>query len=141
MKKAFTILIADRNRHVLEFLRRELEKEFYRVVLAKSGQEVLKRISHKEPFDLLIMDPDLPDVDESFPWRKLQELAPTLPVVVHTFLSDYGSSPVVLDTAIFVEKGGKSIERLKSVVAEVLRKPHSQQIQAWKNNKIYSSES
>jgi len=122
VEKDFTILIADRNRHVREFLKREMEAEGYRVRLAKSGREVLKLVYHHEPLDLLILDPDLPDADESSLLKKLQDRALNLPVVVHTFLTDYANNPAVLSMAAFVEKGGNSIERLKKVVFDILRK-------------------
>lgn len=38
----FTILIADRNSNVREFLKREMMTEGYRVRLAKDSREVLK---------------------------------------------------------------------------------------------------
>ena len=45
MYDKFTILIADRNRHVREFLRRELMAEDYCVEVAKDGREVLLMIT------------------------------------------------------------------------------------------------
>ncbi|MBW1738006.1 MAG: response regulator [Deltaproteobacteria bacterium] len=64
MAKKFTILIADRNRNVREFLKREMIAEGYRVRLAKNGQEVLKLAYQHGPLDLLILDMDLPDAIE-----------------------------------------------------------------------------
>lgn len=42
MEKKFTLLIADRNRNVREFLKRELIAEGYGVKVARNGQEILK---------------------------------------------------------------------------------------------------
>ncbi|MBU1398308.1 MAG: response regulator, partial [Proteobacteria bacterium] len=61
LKKMIKILIADRNSNVREFLRREMMAEGYSVELAENGREVLKWAYHREPADLLILDPDLPD--------------------------------------------------------------------------------
>ena len=44
MAKTCKILIADRNRHVRDFLRRELGAEGYQVEVARDGREVLGRI-------------------------------------------------------------------------------------------------
>ena len=122
MEKEFTILIADRNPHVRELLKREMMAEGYRVRLAKNGREVLGQVYHHEPLDLLILDLDLPDAGEVAILESIEDRIPTLPVVVHSFVSDYANQPAVLSAAVFVEKKGTSIEPLKKVVFEVLHK-------------------
>lgn len=120
MDKGITILIADRNRHVREFLKRELAAIGYRVRLAKNGREVLNWVNHYPPPDLLILDLNLPDEPELGILEKLRQAMPSLPVVVHSFTWDYDDYPAVVSAAAFVEKGGRSIEQLKRVVGEVL---------------------
>jgi len=120
--RQFTILISDRNRNVREFLKREMLEEGYRVHLAKSGREVLEWAYHHESIDLAILDLDLPDASEMAILEKLEDRIPTLPVVIHAFLSDYDNHPAVLNAAALVEKEGNSVERLKKVVAEILGK-------------------
>jgi DNA-binding NtrC family response regulator len=120
--RQFTILISDRNPNVREFLKREMVAEGYRVRLAKSGREVLEWAYHKEFIDLVILDLDLPDASEMAILPKLEDRIPTLPVVIHTFLSDYDNHPAVLNAVALVEKEGNSVERLKKVVAEILGK-------------------
>lgn len=122
MKKEYKILIADRNSNVREFLRREMLEEGYSVQLAENGREVLKWAYHREPADLLILDPDLPDAEESLLLKKLKQRIPYLPVVLHTFFSDYISASKVIIPTEFVEKGGNSIEKLKKVVTDILHK-------------------
>lgn len=123
MEVKYTILIADRNSHVREFLKREMLEEGYRVRLAENGRDVLKWVYHHEPLDVLILDIDLPDVDELSLSKGLQDRIPALPVVVHTYLSDYDISSTVWNTAVFVEKKGNSVERLKKVIFDILHKP------------------
>jgi len=120
--KKIKILIADRNSNVREFLRREMLAEGYSVELAENGREVLKWAYHREPADLLILDPDLPDAEESLLLKKLKQRIPYLPVVFHTFFSDYLSASKIINPTEFVEKGGSSIEKLKKVVTEILNK-------------------
>ena len=93
MKEGFTILIADRNPHVRDFLRREMVSEGYRVRLARNGQEVLKSVLDDEPPDLLILDLDLPDVSDMTLLQRVQERIPTLPIVIHTFFTEYINHP------------------------------------------------
>ena len=122
LEKKIKILIADRNSNVREFLRREMLAEGYSVELAENGREVLKWAYHREPADLLILDPDLPDAEESLLLKKLKQRIPYLPVVFHTFFSDYLSASKIINPTEFVEKGGSSIEKLKKVVTEILNK-------------------
>ena len=122
MGRQFTILIADRNRNVREFLKREMMAEGYRVHLAKSGREVLEWAYKQEILDLVILDLDLPDRSDVAILEKLEDRIPTLPVVIHAFLSDYENPPAVLNAAALVEKEGNSVERLKKVVSEILGK-------------------
>ena len=122
MGRQFTILISDRNRNVREFLKREMMAEGYRVRLAKSGREVLEWAYHHESIDLVILDLDLPDASGMAILEKLEDRIPTLPVVIHAFLSDYDNHPAVSNAAALVEKEGTSVERLKKVVAEILGK-------------------
>jgi len=123
MERDFTILIADRNRHVRELLKRELEAESFQVLLAKSSREVLEKIADREAFDLLILDPDLPDADESPLLKTLHDSGPNVPVVIHTFVTGYANNPAVASAAAFVEKGRDSVELLKKVVFDITRKP------------------
>ena len=123
MKREFTILIADRNRHVREFLKRELTDEDYQVRLAKNGQEVLRWVYDKHPLDLLILDLDLPDGIEPSLLLKIKDRSPSLPIVLHGFSSDYADHPDVLGSSVFVEKRGNSVEQLKKVVLKLLRNP------------------
>ncbi len=122
MEVKYTILIADRNPHVRKFLKREMMEEGYQVLLAENGREVLKWVYQHEPLDLLILDTDLPDIDESLLLKGLQDRIPPLPVVVHIYKSEYESKPSLLNAAAFVEKKGSSVERLKQVVSDILSK-------------------
>ena len=125
MKKDITILIADRNPHVRKFLQREMTAAGYRVQLADNAHEVIKRAFRREPLDLVILDPDLPDADENHMLQHLLNRVPALPVVVHTYASEYGDVSKDMEDLFFVEKRGSSVERLKQVVYEILVKPSS----------------
>lgn len=124
MKKEFNLLIADRNPHVRKFLRREMTAEGYQVRLAKSAREVLNRVYSSEPFDLIVLDPDLSDASEVNLFERLEDRIPALPIVIHGFLNDYQESSTVNRSATFVPKQGNSSETLKEVVYELLLKLH-----------------
>ena len=119
MKKVFNILIADRNPHVREFIKREMMAEGYQVRLAENGRQLIKSIYRHEELHLLIMDPDLPDIDMPSLIKKLNDRVPFLPVVVHTFISDSAEYAELLREFPLVEKGGSSIESLKKIVSHI----------------------
>ncbi len=125
MNENFTILIADRNRHVRSFLKREIMAEGYQIYLAKNAGEVLKWVYHREFVDLVIIDPDLPGANETTIMDGLDKRIPPLPVVVHAFPSEHGNYSNWLNTATFVEKQGDSIDLLKKIVFELLGNPDS----------------
>ena len=121
MAKSCKILIADRNRHVRDFLRRELIAEGYQVEVARDGREVLNRIDGEAPPHLLILDLEIPYLDESEVWARLKDRQPPLPVVIHTFLPEYPTNLTLPIAAAFLEKKGDT-DLLKTVVAEVIEK-------------------
>jgi DNA-binding NtrC family response regulator len=120
MEKRHTILIADRNSHVRGFLKRELMAEGYDIRLATCGREVLNWAYRLQPLDLIILDLDLPDIDEQSLFSKLQDRIPVLPIIIHSFHPDGAKHAVDNEYAVFVEKGGNSIEKLKAVVNDML---------------------
>jgi DNA-binding NtrC family response regulator len=120
VKTNFTLLIADRNPHVRTLLQRELTAAGYRTRLAENARQVLKLAFKGEPLDMIILDPDLPDADETHMLEHLLERIPMLPVVMHTYPSEYGLGLKDKKDVVFVEKGGRSVERLKQVVYETL---------------------
>jgi CheY-like chemotaxis protein len=111
------ILIADRNRHVREFLRRELLAEGYQVEVARDGREVLERFNGQDPPDLLILDLELPYAAELKVMETLHEQRPSLPVVIHSFPPESGQN-LPAAAAFLVKREDTNL--LKKVVAELL---------------------
>jgi len=115
------ILIADRNRHVRDFLRRELSAEGYQVEVARDGREVLDRLNGEAPPHLLILDLEIPYLEEPEVWARLKDRQPPLPVVIHTLLPEYPTNLTLPIAAVFLEKKGDT-DQLKAIVAEVIEK-------------------
>ena len=126
MRNQFTLLIADRNRHVRDFLRREFMAEGYAVALARDEMELLTSIQGDEPPDLIIADLEMPCSDGPEAIEKLLARNPLVPVVIHTFLTEEAAREVCGRAAAFLEKRGNNIDHLKETVLTVLRKsyPH-----------------
>lgn len=121
MNRPFRILIADRNRHVREFLRREFRLAGYRVQVARDSQEVLMMLDVQDPPDLLVLDLDMPCGDSLELLEHLHAREPPLPVVVHAFLPELTGRSALDHAAALVEKRGDT-EFLKSTVMDVLKK-------------------
>jgi len=118
--RRFTILAADRNPHVRDFLKREMMAEGFQVDLAKNAREVLERVYQDDSVDLVIIDPDLPDASQEEVLAHLSDRIPHLPVVIHSFSPHDAHRPMSLSYVAFVEKEGESIEALKKIVREIL---------------------
>lgn len=123
----FKILIADRNRNVREFLRREFREAGYRAQVAKDGREILSMMEVSEPPDLVILDPEIPDVEILDVVQRLATLM--TPVVVHSFIEDTASE---LKPAALVEKKGDT-QDLKDTVSSVLRRWYPQRFYKQEN--------
>jgi DNA-binding NtrC family response regulator len=121
LRSEHTILIADRNSHVREFLKRELTEEGFRVLQAETGRDVIEKIYHCFPLDLVLLDPDLPDMEETVLLKKIGNRIPPLPIVIHAFDFEETHYFLRLKKTEFVKKGGRSIEKLKQVVFEMLK--------------------
>lgn len=136
MMKDAVILIADRNPHVREFLRREMTAEGYEIRLANTAREALKWAFGPGPLHLVIIDPDLPDGDELEILKRLEGRIPALPIIVHSFSPEYAGAPELLGTAVFVEKMGGSIERLKKVADVLVHQADSCRSKTPENGKL-----
>ncbi len=128
MESSFSILLTDRNRHVRELLRRELSGEGYRVETARDGREVLGFLYHVATVDLLILDLEIPYVAEVGLLRKLGQLRPELPVIIHSFSPEDGGPSISVPTAAFLEKN-ENTDRLKTMVREVLAKTYPDRLE------------
>jgi DNA-binding NtrC family response regulator len=124
MQKKFNLLIVDRNPHIRNFLRREMQTEGYHVQLARNAREVLNIIYSLEPIDLIIVDLDLPGANELNLLKCLEDRVPPLPFVIHSDLFYYPESTLHMSKAMFVPKHGGSSENLKDVVWKLLKESY-----------------
>jgi DNA-binding NtrC family response regulator len=117
MGAKITILIADRNPNVRGFLKREMASENYRVICAEDAKTMFKLVSEPFMVDVLVLDPNLPDMEAPDVLDKLGRQRPSLPVIIHSLLEENSFSSR-LESVLFIEKRGRSIEAIKRVVRE-----------------------
>ena len=130
MGTKFTLLIAERNRNVRAFLRREFAADGYLVKLAKDDRDLFKIVDADAAADLLILDMDMPFAGGLAVLEELQRRKPLLPVVIHTFPTEYSTHDAVQKAAAFLEKTGSNIDHLKSVVRSVLERFYPERFKA-----------
>ena len=76
----------------------------------------------------------MPDAGEIMILRTIQDQVPALPVVIHTFLSDYTQLPADMRSSALVVKNGDSIDNLKKVVAQILEAKRQKEIKSRKDH-------
>lgn len=113
------ILVADRNRHVRDLLRRELEAEGYAVETAKDGREVRLRVNEDTPPDLIILDLEIPYLEDLVELEQFRKGELSLPMIIFSFLPE--DDRPVPKAAAFLEKK-EDVQRLKELVAEVIER-------------------
>ena len=119
MERKPFIVIADRNPHVRRFLWRELLAEGYRVSVIENGTRLLTMTREKEIPDLLILDPDLPNIEAFESVQTPQNPHLAFPIVIHSLIQDYRLHADALPSAIFIEKSGDSISEIKECVRKL----------------------
>jgi DNA-binding NtrC family response regulator len=115
------LLIADRNPHVREFLKRELMADGYQIRLVKSGQELINDVHNSSSLpDMVILDPDLPDANDLSLVHRIHQIVPGLPIVIHTLQTEMIHQLDAVQPVIFIEKKGSSVDHLKQAVKDLL---------------------
>lgn len=115
------ILIADRNPHIRDYLKRELSSCGYHVYPVENPKELLKLIYSRSAIDLLVLDPDFPGVDLIETARKIANRIPQLPVILYCIRGADDLSNFNTGNVFRVEKNGQSIDVLKAVIHNMLR--------------------
>lgn len=118
MTTAFTIILADRNRHVRALLARELAGEGYRVTSCGLGRDAAA-LAEAEGH-VLVLDTDLPDMDVHGVVSRVRRARPGIPVVVHGHQPEEAGAALTLDDVSFVAKGADP-SRLKQALGRLLQ--------------------
>lgn len=120
VEKPPTIIIADRNTRIRKFLQREITAAGYVVIPADTADQLIALAYGKDPVDLVILDPDLPDVDFPALFRKICNRIPQLPVVFHSYDRSETGDLLLDNPSFFVQKKGDSLKGLMKMVHQIL---------------------
>jgi DNA-binding response OmpR family regulator len=96
MERRLTVLLVDDEESVQKLLTYPLEREGYRVVQARDGEEALARFG-EEPVDLVILDLMLPRLDGLAVCRRLREERSAVPIIMLTARGDEGDKVLGLE--------------------------------------------
>jgi DNA-binding response OmpR family regulator len=91
-----TVLLVDDEESVQKVLTYPLEREGYRVVQARDGEQALERY-RAEPVDLVILDLMLPRLDGLAVCRRLREERSAVPIIMLTARGDEGDKVLGLE--------------------------------------------
>jgi len=122
MPGSATILLVDDEESVQKLLTYPLEREGYRVIQARTGEEALERFDGGE-IDLIVLDLMLPKVDGLEVCRRVRAQSATVPIIMLTARDDE------VDKVLGLEIGSDdyitkpfSIRELRSRVRALLRR-------------------
>ncbi len=96
MERRLTVLLVDDEESVQKLLAYPLEREGYRVVQARNGEEALA-LYREEPVDLVILDLMLPRLDGLAVCRRLREERSAVPIIMLTARGDEGDKVLGLE--------------------------------------------
>ncbi len=119
-----TILLADDNRNIREYCRRDLEDEGYRVVLAGDGREALALLRRELP-DLVILDVCMPTMDGLQAVERIRAIAPDVPVVFFTWFDEDCARDRRGQLATACVEKCEDLTELKQVIVQIMASQHS----------------
>jgi len=115
-----TILATDSNENIRLLLETELSLEGYRVILANTGLETLKKIRDQAP-DLLILDLRMPDMYDLELLKTIRDENKDLRIVLSTVYKRAQDNPTIGASGVagyFIKPFG--INRLKATIKQSL---------------------
>lgn len=120
-----TVLLADRNPRIRDYLLRELCSDGHHVITAKDGDQLARWLNSSVRVDVLILDPNMPGVDSEDQLELLLSHKPNLPIVFHCLAPDHPQLSLKLKKQVLIEKNGNSIDSLKQQLKLLLKHPVS----------------
>ncbi|MGA8572272.1 MAG: response regulator [Desulfobaccales bacterium] len=115
-----TILVVDDEEAIRTLLQEELSDEGYRVIMAGSAREALKRVE-EEALDLVILDIRMPGMDGLEALPRILGLKEGLPVILNSAYTQYQESFMSWAADAYVVKSSDLTE-LKAKVKELIAK-------------------
>lgn len=87
--------------------------------LIDSSRGLLEYLQSSTGFDLIIIDPDMPDFESDALLMMIGDRMPGIAVIIHTYLSDFKWEGKKLAVWAQVEKKGNSIDSIRSIIKQL----------------------
>ncbi|MBF0497469.1 MAG: response regulator, partial [Deltaproteobacteria bacterium] len=105
--------------------RREFSAAGYQVVVAKDAIELRRLIQRCRPLHLLILDLEIPYMGGVTVLEQIRKEYPSLPIILHMFMTEEMSHPAIREVSAVVEKSGNPDELMRTVSQALRRRyPH-----------------
>jgi two-component system, response regulator, stage 0 sporulation protein F len=115
MKK---LLIVEDEESLRDLYAEDLEESGYEVVKASNGKEAITLVKNT-PFDLIIMDIRMPEMDGIETLGKVITLEKKIPVIIYTAYSNYKSNFMTWTADAYLTKS-TNLDELKKKINELL---------------------
>ena len=116
----YKILIVDDEQNLRRLYKKEFEKEGYEVILAKSGEEALRKFQEAAPH-LVILDIKMPGLDGVETMSKMLSIDNKTPVILNTAYASYQDNFTTWAADAYVVKSsdmGELRNRVREILAE-----------------------
>ena len=113
-----TILVVDDEESIRFLYRDELEEEGYRVIVARDGEEALRKVRDESP-DLVTLDIRMPGMDGIEVLQKIKGRYRDLPVIMSTAYGEYRNDFNVWLSDAYITKTA-NLEELKKTIRGLL---------------------
>jgi len=112
------LLIVEDEDSLRELYAEELEEEGYEILRAENGKAAVDLVK-KEPFDLVIMDIRMPEMDGIEALGKVISMNKKIPVIIYTAYSNYKSNFMTWTADAYLTKSS-NLDELKDKIKELL---------------------
>jgi len=113
-----TILLVEDDKNQRLLYEQELGFEGYEIVTASDGKDTLKKVQ-EQPFDLVVMDINLPMMDGIETMGRILSKHKNIPIIINTAYSSYKDNFMTWAADAFIVKSSDLTE-LKNKIKEII---------------------
>jgi CheY-like chemotaxis protein len=113
-----TILVVEDDKNQLLLYEQELSLEGYNVIMAKDGQEAVRKVKEQMP-DLIVMDINMPKMNGIESMNSILSEHRKIPIIINTAYSSYKDNFMSWSADAYIIKSS-DLRELKSKIKELI---------------------
>lgn len=113
-----TILVVEDDKNQLLLYEQELSIEGYNVIMAKDGQEAVRKVKEQMP-DLIVMDINMPKMNGIESINSILSAHRKIPIIINTAYSSYKDNFMSWSADAYIIKSS-DLRELKSKIKELI---------------------